>query len=369
MNPQEAARTATRAVARSVLHESDDMSVAPLQAIPPLLREFGVEPSVVFARVGLDPAALADAATRLPFGLVGRLLDACAVSSACPHFGLLLGIRSGPAAAGIAGHLVRHAESVRAALRLFIAHLHLHDRGGVAAFSQQGTGRVELSYVIHHPNTPGIDQLLDASIAIACSVMRSLCSPRWTPSAVTLSRGRPAVPGPYRAFFRAPIRFDAPRSTLVFPASWLDRRVVGADPAARTHWLALAAELDAARPATVTELTIRALSRMVLVVPPSTDKVAEVLGMKPRRLRERLEAEGSSVKGLLEDLRYELARQLLEESRLPIGEIAATLQYSRPGAFSRAFKGWTGRTPRQWRCTTTRARKSNDADLRRQDFR
>ena len=86
--------------------------------------------------------------------------------------------------------------------------------------------------------------------------------------------------------------------------------------------------------------------------------------MQPRRLRERLEAEGSSVKGLLEDLRYELARQLLEESRLPIGEIAATLQYSKPGAFSRAFKGWTGRTPRQWRQTATQSRDGGRARRR-----
>jgi AraC-like DNA-binding protein len=339
------------------------MSVAPLQAIPTLLREFGVDPSSVLQRVGIDDGALTDAANRLPFGLVGRLLDACVASSACPHFGLLVGIRSGPAAAGIAGELVRHAESVHAALRLFIAHLHLHDRGGVAALSPRDPESVEFSYVIHHPNTPGTAQILDASIAIACSVMRCLCSPQWTPSEVTLSRDRPRILGPYRSFFRAPIRFDAPRSALVFPARCLDQPVAGADLAATTHLLALAAELDAARPASVTELTIRALSRMVIAMPPSSDRVTEVLGIKPRRLRERLEAEGSSVRELLEDLRCELARQLLEESCLPIGEIASTLHYSKPGAFSRAFKCWTGKTPRQWRSTVgRRARNANTGD-------
>ncbi len=327
------------------------MSVAPLQAIPPLLRELGVEPASVFERVGVDQGVLADASSRVPFGLVGRLIDECAAASACPHFGLLLGIRAGPAAAGIAGHLFRHAESVHAALRLFIAHLHLHDRGGVVALGSRGAEDVELSYLIHHPNTPGTAQILDASIAIACSVMRCLCGAQWTPSKVMLSHEQPRMVGPYRAFFRAPIRFDAPHSALVFPARFLDLPVAGADPAARTRLLALAAELDAARPATATELTTRALSRMVIAMPPSADRVAEVLGIKPRRLRERLEAEGSSVKGLLEDLRCELARQLLEESRLPIGEIAATLHYSKPGAFSRAFKGWTGKTPREWRTT------------------
>ncbi|MGL6224237.1 MAG: helix-turn-helix domain-containing protein, partial [Steroidobacteraceae bacterium] len=218
----------------------------------------------------------------------------------------------------------------------------------------QGADNVQFSYLIHHPNTPGTAQILDASIAIACSVMRCLCGAQWTPSKVMLSHERPRMVGPYRAFFRAPIRFDAPHSALVFPARCLDLPVADADPVARTRLLALAAELDAARPATATELTMRALTRMVIAMPPSSNKVAAALGISPRRLRERLEAEGSSVKGLLEDLRCELARQLLEESRLPIGEIAATLHYSKPGAFSRAFKAWTGKTPREWRTTTGR---------------
>jgi AraC-like DNA-binding protein len=340
-----------RAAQRSVLHAAVDISVAPLQGLADLVRDLDVEPSAVFTRAGIDERILTDPANRLPFDVAGRLLDECAASCARPDFGLLLGIRSGPAATGVAGHLFLHAETVREALRLFITHLHLHDRGGVATLSLRGGADAELSYVIHHANTPGTPQILDASVAIACSIMRSLCGPHWRPSRVTLSHGRPRIAGRYRRFFRAPVTFDAPRSALVFPASHLDRPIAGADPATRSHLLELAAELDAARPASVTELTLRTLTHMVVATPPSSAKVAEALGMKPRRLRERLAAEGSSVKELLEDLRCELARQLLEESRMPIGEVAATLHYSKPGAFSRAFKGWTGKTPRQWRKT------------------
>jgi AraC-like DNA-binding protein len=44
-----------------------------------------------------------------------------------------------------------------------------------------------------------------------------------------------------------------------------------------------------------------------------------------------------------------VAQQLLRDTRLPAAEIAAILRYSNPGAFSRAFRGWSGETPRQWR--------------------
>lgn len=341
-------RASTRTSSRRVLYASEDVSVAPLLVVPSLLRELGVEPASVLERVGIDRHTLNDPANRLPFSLAGRLLEECAAASACPHFGLLVGIRSGPAAAGIAGRMVGHAESVHAALRLFIAHQHLHDRGGVAILDARTTGEAQLAYLIHHPATPGAAQILDVSIAVACCLMRRMCGARWAPSSVMLSRAKPRVLQPYRSFFRAPVLLDAPHSALVFPADVLAQPLVDADPAEGNRLRRLAAALDAAKPATVTELTVRALSRMVIAMPPSTDKVATMIGIKPRRLRERLEAEGSSVKELLEDLRCELARQLLETS-LPIGEIAATLHYSKPGAFSRAFKAWTGKTPRQWR--------------------
>jgi AraC-like DNA-binding protein len=44
-----------------------------------------------------------------------------------------------------------------------------------------------------------------------------------------------------------------------------------------------------------------------------------------------------------------VAQQLLSDTRLAAAEIAAILGYSNPGAFSRAFRGWSGSTPRRWR--------------------
>jgi len=53
--------------------------------------------------------------------------------------------------------------------------------------------------------------------------------------------------------------------------------------------------------------------------------------------------------------RFEVARQLLNESDMPAGEIAAVLHYSDASAFSRAFKDWSGTAPREWRQEVRRA--------------
>ena len=116
----------------------------------------------------------------------------------------------------------------------------------------------------------------------------------------------------------------------------------------------LIAELEASNPISLTEQALHALSHMVVAVPPSVDQVARVLDLSRRTLVRHLAAEGTSVKTLLDDVRCELGRQLLEETSMPLSEIAATLHYSMPGAFSRAFKGWTGMTPRDCRAEATR---------------
>jgi AraC-like DNA-binding protein len=43
---------------------------------------------------------------------------------------------------------------------------------------------------------------------------------------------------------------------------------------------------------------------------------------------------------LINQTRYELARQLLQNTDLPVSGIAAALQYANPNAFSRAFGKW-----------------------------
>jgi len=65
--------------------------VAPLVAIPALLREFGADPAAVFALCGVDYRILDDPDNPIPFAAAGRLLSRSVAVTACPHFGLLLG--------------------------------------------------------------------------------------------------------------------------------------------------------------------------------------------------------------------------------------------------------------------------------------
>jgi AraC-like DNA-binding protein len=76
--------------------------------------------------------------------------------------------------------------------------------------------------------------------------------------------------------------------------------------------------------------------------------VARVLGCSRQTLYRRLKAEGTTFEQLLDALRRRLALRLLGEG-LSVKEIAYRLGFSDPAAFSRAFKRWTGASPRDMR--------------------
>ena len=71
--------------------------------------------------------------------------------------------------------------------------------------------------------------------------------------------------------------------------------------------------------------------------------------MSERTLRRRLADEGSTLQALVAEARLVVARQLLESTHMPVGEIAASLHYGDITAFTRAFRGWTGMPPSAWR--------------------
>ena len=51
----------------------------------------------------------------------------------------------------------------------------------------------------------------------------------------------------------------------------------------------------------------------------------------------------------MDESRFEIARQMLEDSAMEVSQLAALLDYSNASAFTRAFRRWSGTTPARWR--------------------
>lgn len=83
----------------------------------------------------------------------------------------------------------------------------------------------------------------------------------------------------------------------------------------------------------------------------TADKAAKICGHDRRRLSRELREMGTTLSKEITKLRADKASRDLVETDHPVAEIAETVGFTDPTVFSRAFKNWTGQSPREYRRT------------------
>ena len=162
--------------------------------------------------------------------------------------------------------------------------------------------------------------------------------------------GAPAYRAQYRHSFPCEAQFDAPRNAFAFRAEWLEQRLPLADPVTHCDMLARCRQINqefTSRQSLV--MRCRQLLAAQLASPPGLDGLARQLHCSSRSLRRHLHDAGCSYQGLLDELRFERARHLLELGELPIYRIAEAMGYSETASFRHAFQRWSGQPPSRFR--------------------
>jgi AraC-like DNA-binding protein len=108
----------------------------------------------------------------------------------------------------------------------------------------------------------------------------------------------------------------------------------------------------------LTEDVRRVLRTELLRDTCSAATIARVFSMHRRTLHRHLRTEGRAFRQVANEIRFEIACELLENTDMALGQIAAVLKYSELSAFTRAFRRWSGQTPSAWRTRHPRVRKS-----------
>jgi AraC-like DNA-binding protein len=88
----------------------------------------------------------------------------------------------------------------------------------------------------------------------------------------------------------------------------------------------------------------------------TADKAANICGHDRRRLSRELRELGTTLSKEITKLRAEKASQQLVDTDLAVADVAEAVGFKDPTVFSRAFKNWTGKSPRKFR----RAHRSPD---------
>jgi AraC-like DNA-binding protein len=349
-----------RAIRRSA---EGTVRIGATAALPSVLRRLGADPARLMAEVGFDLALFDDPDNEVSFAARNRLLSHCVASTGCRHLGILVGAEAGLHSLGIVGLLAKYSPDVETALRSLVRYLHHHVRGAVTTLAVDD-GLATLGYEIYQPHTEAIDQVGSGANAIMVNIMRDLCGSSWKPVEVRFGHRKPDDVGPYRRFFKAPLRFDAEQNALVFSADWLSHSPRSADPEVRRLLQRQIDALEVRHGADFPE-QVRSVLRTALVTGQSrADRVAAMFSMHPRTLSRRLDAFGVSFQALVDECRFEISRQMLEDSEMDVSEIAVVLDYADPSAFTRAFRRWSGTTPGRWRASAATRSQPNSIPVK-----
>jgi len=187
-------------------------------------------------------------------------------------------------------------------------------------------------------------------LAIAHRISNWLIGNTIVLDSVNLAHPRPEHAAAYNLLFRAPIRFDREENSLVFAASYLDMPVKQNEQSLETFLempgivMMTSVESKDSFVAKVADLIAGSVAEEF----PDFDWVAEKLLTTTGTLRRRLREEGTSYQQLKDDMRRDTAIFNLNKGVMSTEDVAASVGFSEPTSFFRAFKRWTGVTPRAY---------------------
>jgi len=166
--------------------------------------------------------------------------------------------------------------------------------------------------------------------------------------AVYVRHAAPAHRADYERIFRVPVHFGSGRNALLLDPSY---QFTPLTPAPAHVTRVLAAHADAKLDELAQQRSCRGrLERELRVVLSHGDvgiaAMARRMAMSRQKLYRRLKAEGVTYEQVLSTLRRAMAEELLRGGALSVREVASRLGFADAAAFSRAFKRWTGRSPK-----------------------
>lgn len=371
--PRRQASTRDHPVASPAMrHDEPVLSRDDLRAFSSNIESLGIDCRPALLREGIDPQCWERTPEYLSPDILGRLLENIVQTTGEFALGIRLADRL-----SVSQHLrhsyeqhlwttIQHSQTLAEAALTAVQHFPLVYRLIDLKLEVEGQ-RARLHFRWRRPQAMH-PELAELAVATVVRLSRELVggAARCQVMEVWFEHFPRGDAGTHIAFFRAPVRFGQSHTAIVFPATSLGVGLPSQhrEPThvpMRTHDHArildhareFAPRIDTNRhawpPGPASE-AIASRVREVLRVElragnPSLDTVADRLGLHPRTLTRRLHRVGTSHQKVLDGLRYELAIDYLRRPEMPLREVARALGYSTVGAFGRAFRRWSGRSP------------------------
>jgi AraC-like DNA-binding protein len=292
---------------------------------------------------------LRDPDARVPLATEIALWQTIAQHVSDPEFGVRAGHAYRLRLLGLVGYVARFSATLRGAL----SRVQRYGRVFTEAVEfRLEEGRPEVALAKVHPALgPGQALAESYRLAAVLQASRELTGIDIVPTNVTFTYRQPSSTTAHHQHFRCLLHFGAQTASVVFRTSDLDLPTPGADETLAGYLSKYAEQVLASlvQGETMRHQLRAAIWSLLGDGPPSLKRIAAALRMPPRTLQRRLAAEGTSVQGEIEEIRKTMAFAVLRDRSISIEDVALLLGYGEPSTFFRAFKRWTGTTPRRFR--------------------
>jgi AraC-like DNA-binding protein len=311
----------------------------------------GGDPQAYLAAAGLDLTVLEDPNARIQGAQYDRLQELALDLTGDPALGVHMAERVNPSAFHVVGFLTGHCQTLRQAIEVFTRYRQLLSDAPPPSLVEDG----EVAVLTCHFVAGGSERCrrLRAEFGVG-SITRTALMVLGVPEPprrVEMPHAAPDYAPEVERVLGCPVEYGADAVRLHFARWLLDANRLHANPELM-RLLETQAERNLA--ALVTPHRLSARVRTAVLdgqdgTRPTMTAMARRLGLSERSLRRRLHEEGVTYAEVVEAALAEVARRLLEDPQATIQDVADRLGFSEASAFHRAFKRWTGRTPRQFR--------------------
>lgn len=310
-----------------------------MRPLAELLGRLDVDARRFLEALEIDDAAAPD--TYVPASRVDHLLADIAQRRGDPTFSLTLARAAVVRNLGLFGHMVWLSGTVRDALVRAVKFYGVVTRRTTLSLDEAaGIATLRQHTVPGHARGEILTEFPFVSLALRA---RQATDGRFAVRAVRFAH-RSDHPAAYREAFGCDVTFRASRDELEIESAMLDLSLASADPITSAALEARVAEMTRGAMRSPLVERVRRAALATLAKNPSLDSLAAQLAVSARTLRRQLAQQQTTVRAIVDDVRRELADQLLAKGEA-VKTVASALGFSEASAFSRAYKRWTGRSP------------------------
>ena len=229
------------------------------------------------------------------------------------------------------------------ALAAPLATINFNEKNGLASWTIEPN--------VHAATDPQLYRFItEMQIGIHISLMRDIMGSAFAPHEIALTYPDARDFGLPVDQVGCDIRFTSATNQIVFQSSWLNRIASLGNQTTYPTIVALCDDLlDDLELRIGIAGKIRALLLRDIANPPTFATVSKLVGANERSLRRQLQQQGLSFRGLLDELRTQIALKYLRTTKLSNDDIALALGFSDAANFRRAFHRWTNKAPSEIR--------------------